>query len=68
MGGAKHIGWLGLKFSILSAEDGRPSISRAAQNIVKQKIPSENIDIALVDKFVHGNYYYYYQYYYLFFN
>ncbi|KAI7847378.1 Decaprenyl diphosphate synthase-like protein [Circinella umbellata] len=43
----------GLKFSVVSAEDGRPSISRAAQNIVKQKIPSENIDIALVDKFVH---------------
>ncbi|KAI9278300.1 Decaprenyl diphosphate synthase-like protein [Phascolomyces articulosus] len=43
----------GLKFSIVSAEDGRSSVSRAAQNIAKQKIPSEKIDIALVDKFVH---------------
>ncbi|KAI9484833.1 hypothetical protein BDB00DRAFT_774180 [Zychaea mexicana] len=45
--------WLGLKFSIISADDGRPSISRAAQNIARQKIPSEKIDIALVDEFVH---------------
>ncbi|KAI8147111.1 Decaprenyl diphosphate synthase-like protein [Fennellomyces sp. T-0311] len=43
----------GLKFSIVSAQDGRPGISRAAQNIARQKICSDKIDVALVDKFVH---------------
>ncbi|KAI7880614.1 Undecaprenyl diphosphate synthase [Lichtheimia hyalospora FSU 10163] len=48
-----------LKFNILSANDGYSSLVQATQNITKHLMAtggsSDDIDIAMVDKFVHEN-------------
>lgn len=53
-----YIFWAALKFNILSANDGYSSLVQATQNITKHLMAtggsSDDIDIAMVDQFVHG--------------
>lgn len=45
---------IALKFSILSPQSGRSDLARVTRDIVKAKVPSDTINIALVDQWIHG--------------